>query len=280
MKKHLSTILLVLILLVGAGVMLYPTASDYWNSFHQRRAIASYSEGLKNLDTGKYERLLADAQAYNQDLLTRADPFKFSEEEDAAYRRQLSLQEEGGGVIGSVQIPKINVDLPIYLSTDESVLQTGIGHVEGSSLPVGGPSTHAVLSGHRGLPSATLFTNLDQVAEGDVFQLGVLGETMTYQVDRILVVEPEQTEYLAIEPGQDYCTLITCTPYGINTHRILVRGHRIENQEAEAILQVTGGATRIDPIILAPIAAIPLLLVLGVWLAVRSRRKKRGGVEN
>lgn len=276
MKKHLSTILLVAVLVVGLGLLLYPSVSDYWNSFHQSRAIASYTEELATLDTSEQDRLLADAKAYNLELQGKANPFVFTEEEDAAYRKQLSLREEGGGVIGDIQIPKINVDLPIYLGTDESVLQIGVGHVEGSSLPVGGKSTHTVLSGHRGLPSAKLFTDLNLVSEGDVFLLKILGETLTYEVDRILIVEPNDTREIGIVNGEDYCTLITCTPYGINSHRILVRGHRIENQEAESILNVQSEAARIDPIMVAPFAAIPLLLLLGIVLMVSTgRRKKR-----
>ena len=276
MKKHLSTILLVAVLVVGLGLLLYPSVSDYWNSFHQSRAIASYTEELAALDTSEQDRLLADAKAYNLELQGKANPFVFTEEEDAAYRKQLSLREEGGGVIGDIQIPKINVDLPIYLGTDESVLQIGVGHVEGSSLPVGGKSTHTVLSGHRGLPSAKLFTDLNLVSEGDVFLLKILGETLTYEVDRILIVEPNDTREIGIVNGEDYCTLITCTPYGINSHRILVRGHRIENQEAESILNVQSEAARIDPIMVAPFAAIPLLLLLGIVLMVSTgRRKKR-----
>lgn len=276
MKKHLSTILLVAVLVVGLGLLLYPSVSDYWNSFHQSRAIASYTEELAALDTSEQDRLLADAKAYNLELQGKANPFVFTEEEDAAYRKQLSLREEGGGVIGDIQIPKINVDLPIYLGTDESVLQIGVGHVEGSSLPVGGKSTHTVLSGHRGLPSAKLFTDLNLVSEGDVFLLKILGKTLTYEVDRILIVEPNDAREIGIVSGEDYCTLITCTPYGINSHRILVRGHRIENQEAESILNVQSEAARIDPIMVAPFAAIPLLLLLGIVLMVSTgRRKKR-----
>lgn len=274
MKKHLSTILLVVILVVGVGLLLYPTVSDWWNSFHQSRAIASYTEELAALDTSAYDQLLADAEAYNLALREKASPYVFTEEEDAAYRRQLSLQAEGGGVVGEILIPKINVDLPIYLGTDESILQIGVGHVEGSSLPVGGPSTHSVLSGHRGLPSARLFTDLNLVSEGDVFVLHILNETLTYEVDRILIVDPDDMKDLAVEEGEDYCTLVTCTPYGINSHRMLVRGHRIENQEAEAILTITSGATRIDPVMVVPFAALPLLLLLGVWLMVSTRRGK------
>lgn len=275
MKKHLSTILLVVILVVGVGLLLYPTVSDWWNSFHQSRAIASYTEELAALDTSEYDRLLEEAEAYNRELLEKSNPYAFSEEEDAAYRKHLSLRAEGGGVVGEILIPKINVDLPIYLGTDESILQIGVGHVEGSSLPVGGPSTHSVLSGHRGLPSARLFTDLNLVSEGDVFVLHILNETLTYEVDRILIVDPDDMKDLAVEEGEDYCTLVTCTPYGINSHRMLVRGHRIENQEAEAILTITSGATRIDPVMVVPFAALPLLLLLGVWLMVSTRRGKK-----
>lgn len=176
--------------------------------------------------------------------------------------------------MGYIEIPSIDCSLPIYHGTEESVLQTAIGHLEWTSLPVGGESTHCVLSGHRGLPSAKLFTNLDKLVEGDVFMLRILDEVLTYEVDQILIVEPQETAELQIVEGQDYCTLVTCTPYGINTHRLLVRGHRIDNMEEAKTVHVTADAVQIEPMIVAPIVAIPILLVLFIALII-PRHKKR-----
>ena len=231
MKKHLPTIVLVLVFLTGLSLLLYPTVSDYWNSFHQTRAIASY------MDDDRYEKMLEEARAYNAKLAEKSNRFILSEEEQEEYNRLLDVT--GSGIMGYVEIPSIDCSLPIYHGTDEGVLQIAIGHIAGSSLPVGGKGTHCVTSGHRGLPSAKLFTNLDELKEGDTFMLHVLDETLTYEVDRILIVEPDDVSNLEIDPDQDYCTLVTCTPYGINTHRLLVRGHRIANMEDDASVRVT-----------------------------------------
>ena len=212
-----------MVFLVGLSLLLYPTVSDYWNSLHQSRAIASYAGQVAGLDDEVYEALWAEAEAYNETLPDKADRFNMSEEELEEYQTYLSVS--GTNVIGYIEIDKIGCYLPIYHGTDESVLQVGVGHLEGSSLPVGGPGTHCVISGHRGLPSAKLFTDLDQMEVGDTFVLYVLDETLTYEVDQIRIVEPTEMSELAIVEGEDYCTLVTCTPYGINTHRLLVRGH-------------------------------------------------------
>lgn len=272
MKKHLSTILLILVFLIGLSLLLYPTVSDYWNSLHQSRAIAHYAEQVADLDNNLYEALWADAQAYNQTLLEKTDRYLISEEEQAEYEALLNVS--GNGIIGYIEIPSIGCSLPIYHGTDEAVLQIAIGHIEGSSLPVGGESTHSVLSGHRGLPSARLFTDLDQLREGDTFLLRILDETLTYEVDQILIVEPYEMGALSIETGKDYCTLVTCTPYGINTHRLLVRGHRVENQEEAKTVRVTADALQIEPVIVAPLVAVPMLLALLILLLVKTRRKK------
>ena len=272
MKKHLSTILLILVFLIGLSLLLYPTVSDYWNSLHQSRAIAHYAEQVADLDNDRYDALWADAQAYNQALLEKPDRFLCAEEEQAEYEALLNVS--GNGIIGYIEIPSIGCSLPVYHGTEESVLQIAVGHIQGSSLPVGGESTHSVLSGHRGLPSARLFTDLDQLQEGDTFLLRILDETLTYEVDQILIVEPHEMAALAIEDGQDYCTLVTCTPYGINTHRLLVRGHRVENQEEAKAIRVTADALQIEPVIVAPLVAIPLLLALLILLLVKTRRKK------
>ena len=280
MKKHLSTILLVAALLLGAGRLLYPTASNYWKSFHQSRAIAGYAQSVSELSTVDYERIWLDALAYNKALSTRTIPFDPSEEELAAYNSQLNLS--GDGIMGYIEIPKIEVTLPIYHGTSDVVLQVAAGHINSSSLPVGGESSHCVISGHRGLPSAKLFTDLDRLNEGDIFELQVLKETLTYEVDQIHIVLPGEMQDLAITKGQDYCTLVTCTPYGINSHRLLVRGKRIDNPEAASAARVTADAVRIDPVLVAPVAALPMLLLMTIWLVVNpgGRRKKKKKITN
>lgn len=268
MKKHSSTIILILVFLAGLSLLLYPTLSDYWNSFHQSRAIANYAEATAEIDDEQYEQMLQEAQAYNKALLTKTNRWILSEEEVEEYNQILDIS--GTGIIGYVDIPKINCSLPVYHGTEERVLQIAVGHIEGSSFPVGGESTHTVLSGHRGLPSAKLFTDLDQLVEGDTFLLQILDETLTYQVDQIRIVEPDQLEDLEIEIGQDLCTLVTCTPYGINTHRLLVRGHRIETEEIVNV-RVTADAVQIDPLMVAPVVGIPLLLLLFIILVLMKR---------
>ena len=227
MKKKSSfvTAILIAALLAGALLLLYPTVSDYWNSFHQSRAIASYAEQVADLDDNTYDQIWADARAYNETLDNSTRRFVLTEEQKKIYEALLNIADNG--VMGYIEIPKIKCNLPIYHGTDEAVLQIAIGHVQGSSLPAGGESTHCVLSGHRGLPSAKLFSDLDQLTEGDVFLLRVLDETLTYEVDQIRTVLPDELDDLAIEEGKEYCTLVTCTPYGINSHRLLVRGHRV-----------------------------------------------------
>ena len=272
MRKHLSTILLVFILLIGLSLLLYPTVSDYWNSFHQTRAIATYAENVAKLDNNQYDQLWEDARAYNEALCFRSNPYYLSEEQKAQYESLLDVS--GLGVMGYIEIPKIDVSLPIYHGTEESVLQIAVGHLDWTSLPVGGESTHCVLSGHRGLPSAKLFTNLDRLREGDTFLLRILDEVLTYEVDQILIVEPQEIGALKIEEGKDYCTLVTCTPYGINTHRLLVRGHRIDNIEEAKTVRVTADAIQIEPLLVAPIVAIPMLLILLILLLLPRRRKR------
>ena len=277
MKKknnNWTTVFLVLLLLAGVSLLLYPSLSDYWNSMHQTRAIASYAETVSQLDTAQYDEMWKAAQNYNRSLAQRETAFALTDEQKAAYESLLDVS--GLGVMGYIEIPEIDCSLPIYHGTEESVLQVAVGHLEWSSLPVGGEGTHCVLSGHRGLPSAKLFTNLDKLAVGDTFLLRVLDEVLTYEVDQILIVEPEQVDALGIVPGEDYCTLVTCTPYGINTHRLLVRGHRVENTPEAARMHVTADATQFDPLLVAPVLAIPvLLLLLMILLVPKQRRKSR-----
>lgn len=271
-KNVILDMILILVFLVGLSLLLYPAVSDYWNSLHQSRAIVGYAEQVAALDDDTYEILWAEAQAYNETLLDKTNRFILTEEEQEEYENLLTVSSTG--VIGYIEITKINCYLPIYHGTDEAVLQTGVGHLEGTSLPVGGESTHCVISGHRGLPSAKLFTNLDQLVEGDTFTLYVLDETLTYEVDQIRIVEPQETEELRITEGKDYCTLITCTPYGINTHRLLVRGHRVETAAASTV-RVTADAFLLEPVTVAPLVAAPVLILLFAGLMVRTRRGKR-----
>ena len=273
MRKHLSTIILVIVLILGVMILLYPTVSDYWNSFHQSRAIASYLEEIENIDPVNYEREWARAEQYNEALLNKPNRFVLSDEDYAEYETLLNLT--GSGIMGYIEIPKINCSLPVYHGTDEAVLQIAVGHIEGTSLPTGGPGTHTVLSGHRGLPSARLFTDLDQMEAGDLFVIRVMDRVMTYMVDQVLIVLPEEMDGLAIDPNEDYCTLVTCTPYGINSHRLLVRGRRTDNVEMEQIIKVVSDATQIKPILVAPVLAAPMLLVLLVWMMISTGRKQR-----
>ena len=273
MKKKLSTILLICVFVAGLSLLLYPTVSEYWNSFHASRAVAAYDEAVRQMDPDRYKDLWDAAREYNRDLARQGGSTSLTPEQEARYRSLLDVDDTG--IMGYIEIPTIQVSLPIYHGAEESVLQVAVGHLDWSSLPTGGEGTHCVLSGHRGLPSAKLFTNLDRLTEGDTFVIRVLDEVMTYEVDQILIVEPGDVSALQIQPGQDLCTLVTCTPYGINTHRLLVRGHRVENQ-SEAI-RVTSDAIRIEPLIVAPVAALPILLLLVLVLTVPGRKKKSSG---
>ena len=273
MKKNRSNIILILIFLVGLSVMLYPTVSDYINQKNQSRAVASYSEEVENLSDVDYQAYFDAADDYNRRLAETPDAF-YRPEEVSGYTDTLDVS--GTGIMGYITISKIGVELPIYHGTSDGVLQVAAGHLEGSSLPVGGAGTHAVISAHRGLPSAKLFTNLDELEVGDTFTITVLDRVLTYEVDQISIVLPTETDLLQPVEGKDYVTLMTCTPYGINTHRLLVRGKRIENAENQKHIRVTADALRIEPIIVAPALAVPMLLVLlVVMLAVPYLRKRK-----
>ena len=273
MKKHGTTILLFFILIIGLSLLLYPTFADWWNSFHQSRAIASYSEVVANMDDDQYQEIWDAAWDYNRSLLERPNSFLLSEEQAADYQQLLNVS--GNGVMGYIEIPAIDVTLPVYHGTNEAVLQVAIGHLEWTSLPVGGEGSHCVVSGHRGLPSARLFTDLDKIVVGDVFMFRILDEVLTYEVDQIRIVEPHVTDDLLIVDGEDLCTLVTCTPYGINSHRMLVRGHRIDNIESAKVVRVTADAIQIEPIIIAPLVAAPMLLVLLIALLIPKPRNRR-----
>ena len=273
MKRKLSTMLLILVFFAGLSLLLYPSLSDYWNSFHASQAVATYSEEVRNLHADKYDRLIGEAREYNAALPGRYKAFFLSESDRSTYNALLDVN--GTGVMGYIEIPTIQISLPIYHGTEDEVLQIAVGHLDWSSLPVGGEGTHCVLSGHRGLPSAKLFTNLDKLVAGDKFVIRVLDEVMTYEVDQILIVEPNDLSALAIEKGKDLCTLVTCTPYGVNSHRLLVRGHRVENESEE--IRVTSDAMEIDPLIVAPAVALPMLLALLFILLVSGKKKKSDG---
>lgn len=255
-------------MLAGVALLLYPTVSDYWNSTRQTHAIAEYEEKLTQYDENTYSEIWKAAQEYNKELEGKINRFTLSEEENEEYLSLLNVDENG--IMGYVNIPSINCTLPIYHGVDDAVLQIAIGHIAGSSLPVGGSSTHTLISGHRGLPSAKLFTNLDMLVEGDIFTLEVLNQTLTYEVDQILIVEPEEVDALKIEEGKDYCTLITCTPYGVNSHRLLVRGTRIEN--LKDMTRVVADAQQIDTVIVASVIASIILLILILMLFNKKKR--------
>lgn len=276
MKKKLSNIILVLIFLTGVSLLVYPTFSDWWNSLHQSRAIAAYVDQVNTLDDAQYETMLEQADAYNQTLIGKEDRYNLSDSELETYNSLLDVT--GTGIMGYVVIPKINVRLPIYHGTDPAVLEIAIGHIAGSSLPVGGESTHCVLSGHRGLPSAKLFTDIDQLKEGDQFMLEVLGDTLTYEVDQIKVVLPDELEDIEIEEGKDLCTLVTCTPYGVNTHRLLVRGHRVETVKQNHV-RVVSDAVQIEPVKVAIAAGIPLLVIIMLLRMIFAGKKHKKGSE-
>lgn len=269
-KKNFTSILLVIILLAGLSLLLYPSIANYWNSFHASQVIASYVEDVSHLKQAEIDALWNEAVEYNTDLAKRGMNFNLSNDQKERYERTLNIG--GNGVMGYIEIDCLGVSLPIYHGTSDGVLQVASGHLDWTSLPVGGESSHCVLSGHRGLPSAKLFTDLDKMREGDTFTMTILDQTLTYEVDQIRIVLPEEVSELRIEEGKDYCTLVTCTPYGINTHRMLVRGHRIETKETTHVISE---AMIIEPMLIAPILAMPPLLVLLAILLLKPKAKKK-----
>ena len=272
MRKQLGNIILTVILFIGIGLLVYPTFSDWWNSFHQTRAIAGYSAAVANMDKEEFDRMWAEAEAFNSYLANTPGRFSLSEAEVQTYNSILDVT--GTGIMGYIDIPSIKVSLPIYHGTDEAILQIAIGHIIGTSFPIGGEGAHCAVSGHRGLPSAKLFTDIDQLQAGDKFLLQVLDRTLTYEVDQIRIVLPQELQDLEIDPYQDYCTLITCTPYGVNTHRLLVRGHRVDNDVTD-VARVTADAMRFEPVIVAPLVAAPILFILLIYLLISTSRWNR-----
>ena len=271
LKNNFITLLLLLIGLIGAGLIAYPSFADWYNNFHQSRAVASYVEAVSKLDKEDYDKYLKEAEQYNKELAKTGNLWNLTKEQEKRYEKLLDIT--GTGIMGYIDIPKIQITLPIYHGTDEEILQIAIGHLSGTSLPVGGKSTHCIVSGHRGLPSAKLFTDLDQMKEGDTFTMTVLDRTVTYEVDRIRIVEPTDLSDLQIVEGKDLCTLVTCTPYGINTHRLLVRGHRVANANGSA--NVTAEALQIEQMYVAIVIATPILLILLIIMLIRTGRRKR-----
>lgn len=269
-KGTLSNIILILMLFIGLSLLLYPSFSDYWNKSVQSRAIARYEELVANLNEEDYSNLWKAAMEYNQRVYEKSAGVYFPNEEELEEYYSL-LKITSDGVMGYIEIPSIKVDLPVYHGTDETILQVAIGHLNWTSLPTGGANTHCAVSGHRGLPSARLFTDLDQLREGDIFKLYILDELLTYEVDQINIVDPDDTKDLVIQEGKDLCTLITCTPYGINTHRLLVRGHRIENEKEKMTFRVTSDAIRVEPLLIAILLFIPILMLELMLVAVFDR---------
>ena len=279
MRANKTVIILTLGFLIGISVLLYPAFSNYWNAKTQSRAIVDYESVLEHLEPEDYSAIFQAAYDYNDALRKVAFPLRDFEQVPGYYE---ALKIEGTGIIGYVKIDKIGVELPIYHGTSDEVLNIGVGHLEGSSLPVGGESTHSVMSAHRGLPSAKLFTDLDRLEMGDTFQIAVLDQVLTYQVDQVKVITPREIDDLQIVEGKDYCTLFTCTPYGINTHRLLVRGIRIETIAEKPMIYVANEAFRIEPLLVTPAVAAPMVLAFLIHLMVKYREppKKKEGASN
>ncbi len=271
LSNRAITIILVAALLAGLFVLLYPSVANRWNSRTMTRAVSSYTESVETMSEEEREAYFAAAADYNERLYEVGSAAALARPEAVSGYEDI-LDISGDGIMGYVTIDRLGIELPIYHGTEANVLTLGAGHLEGSSFPIGGENTHSVISAHRGLPSALLFTNLDKMEEGDLFSVTILDETFTYEVDRISIILPNEYAYLYIEPGEDYCTLMTCTPYGINTHRLLVRGVRTDNV---LHINVDAEAYKINSLLAAPFIAIPLLVILLIWLLVRTGKKKR-----
>ncbi len=269
MKRIIVKLLPFAALFIGVFLLLYPTVSEHINALHRSRAIRNYNEITESLSDEEHDRMLEAAKEYNKKLAKAEDPIT-EPEKVPGYDETLDIT--GTGIMGYVTIDKIKVELPIYHGVDDNVLQIAAGHLPGSSFPIGGKGTHAVLSGHRGLPSARLFTDLDKLEEGDIFRITVMSDVLTYQIDQIKTVKPYEIDDLKIDPNKDQCTLFTCTPYGINSHRLLVRGVRVETKE-EYKVYVANDVFIVSPLIVAPVIAAPILLVLLILLMIKGRKK-------
>lgn len=272
-KKKSSTLIVILIFVAGLSLLLYPTISNYWNSFHQTKAIAGYVEEVSKLKEDEYNKILEEAKAYNDGIRRRENPFVPDDEEKVKYLKALDVA--GNGVMGYIEIESADISLPIYHGTSDAILSVAVGHIDWSYLPIGGTGTHCVMSGHRGLPSAKLFTDLDKVSVGDTFIIRVLNETLTYEVDRILTVNPDEISSLVSDGKNDFCTLVTCTPYGINSHRLLVRGKRTANALPGKNIKITSTATLVNSTLVAVVIAVPILILLLLWLNYTDKKRKQ-----
>lgn len=276
MKGKKTTIFLLITFFVGLSVLLYPSISSYWNSKTQSEAIVDYESMLSQYKPEDYTAIFEAADNYNKSLAKLNNPFtEYNKIKD--YHSILNIS--GTGMMGYITVPKISQELPLYHGTSEGVLSVAVGHLEGTSLPVGGESTHCVVSAHRGLPTAVLFTHLDRMEIGDVFYFTILDRTITYEVDQIRIVEPDDPSLLQIEEGKDYCTLLTCTPYGINTQRLLVRGHQIDETQMRNIY-IGNEAYRIEPLIVTPVVALPIIFVLLIYVMFAPVKKESLGEED
>ena len=273
MQSRKSTIILLVSFFIGLSVLLYPAISSYWNSKTQSEAIVDYEAMLANYKPEDYTAIFAAADAYNREIRKLEYPFMHHAQVPGYWE---TLDVSGTGMMGYVTIKKINQELPVYHGTGEAALSVAAGHYQGSSLPVGGESTHSVISAHRGLPTAVLFTHLDRMEIGDTFYFTILDRTITYEVDQIRIVEPQDTSLVEVEEGKDYCTLLTCTPYGVNTQRLLVRGHQIDASQKRSIY-IANEAYRVDSLIVMPIVALPIIAVLLVYVMFAPVKKESLG---
>ena len=276
MKKRKTTIILLISFFVGLSVLLYPSISSYWNAKTQSEAIVDYESMLAQYKPEDHTAIFEEANAYNQKLAQLTDPLR---EHSILTEYGSVLSIGSGGMMGYITVPKISQELPVYHGTSEGVLSVAVGHLEGSSLPVGGESTHCVVSAHRGLPTATLFTHLDRMEVGDLFYFTILDRTITYEVDQIRIVEPDDSSLIQIVEGKDYCTMLTCTPYGINTQRLLVRGHQVDMTQTRS-LYVANEAYRIEPLVVMPVVALPIIFVLLIYVMVAPAKKDSLGEEH
>lgn len=276
MKNRKTTFILLISFFVGLSVLLYPSISSYWNSKTQSEAIVDYEAMLQNFKPEDYSALFDAADAYNRELLQLENPLR---DHGTLPQYHTILNVSGNGMMGYITVPKISQELPVYHGTSDAVLSVAAGHLQGTSLPVGGKSTHSVVSAHRGLPSAVLFTHLDRMEIGDIFYFTILDRTFTYEVDQIRIVEPDDASLIGIVPGMDYCTLLTCTPYGINTQRLLVRGHQIDETQMRNIY-IANEAYRIEPLVVMPLVALPIIFVLLLYVMFAPVKKETLGEED
>ena len=286
--SRLLTIILTGVLIVGIGLLLYPTFANWWNSTRQSKVVEQYMAELESIDQAEAERLIASAKEYNRMMADKGIMWQLSDEQLVRYESELNYGEKG--VMGYIEINSLDITLPIYHGVEEDVLQKGIGHLDSTSLPIGAATfdddmgivtdpedgAHCVISGHRGLPSSRLFTDLDKMAVGDTFGLNIYNNVLIYEVDQIRVVLPEDLSELQLVKGEDYCTLVTCTPYGINTHRLLVRGKRVSTKDAERfIYRIQGNARQIRPAVVAVLMAVPVIVLLFILVMIDPIGRRR-----